>query len=76
MNFPENILDRISHLFEDGSDDILIYVLVFLFIIFAGKPDGGRLDETAYMEGEMPAILMVIFLVLFLFSSLTKESAA
>jgi hypothetical protein len=75
MSFPGNILDRVSHLFDDGIDDILIYALVFLFIFLSGQQrDDKCQDEPAESESGFPIILIVIFLFIFLFSGFRNES--
>lgn len=66
MDFPGNILDRVSRIFKDDSDDILIYALVFLFVFLAGQPDGRLPDESPRMGGSLTVIIIAVFLILFL----------
>ena len=75
MSFPGNILGSVSHLFDDGIDDILIYALVFLFIFLSGQQrDDKCQNEPDGSENGFPIILIVIFLFIFLFSGYKNKS--
>lgn len=75
MGFPDTILERVSHLFSDGMDDILLYVLVFIFIFLSGQNrDENLQDEPARSESGFPIIIIVIFLFVFLLSGFRNES--
>ena len=66
MNFPGNILDGISRFFDGDGDEILLYVLVFLFFFLTGNRDEKNSDNEAISGGGIPIILIIIFLFFFL----------
>ena len=74
MNFPGNILDRVSHLFDNDLDEILVFALIFIFIFFSGQSDDDFKDGIASDSG-IPVILIAVFLVLFLIIGNTREIA-
>lgn len=66
MNFPGNILGRISHLFEGDTDEILVFILVFLFVLTTGRRDENLSGDSRGIDGGLPVILIAIFIVMFL----------
>ena len=74
MSFPGNILDRISHLFDDDLDEILVFALLFIFIFISGQSDDDSTGGKA-SGSEIPVILIAVFLVLFLIIGNTRELA-
>jgi uncharacterized membrane protein len=74
MSFPDNILDRVSHIFDDDFDEILVFALLFIFLIFSGQPEDNSIGGIASGSG-IPIVLIAIFLVLFLIIGNTREAA-
>lgn len=74
MSFPENILNRITRLFEDGSDDILIFILVFIFVFFSGQREDRTEDVAPKRDSGLPLIAIAVFLTLFLYLGYRRES--
>jgi hypothetical protein len=72
MNFPGNILDRVSHLFDNDMDEILVFALIFIFIFISGQSDDDSKGGIASDSG-IPIILIAVFLVLFLIIGNTRE---
>lgn len=73
MDFPGNILEGVSRFLGDDGDEILLYVLVFLFFFLAGSRDGKNPDNEAISGGGIPVILIIIFLFFFLNKSEDKK---
>jgi hypothetical protein len=76
MKFPGNILDGISRLFEGDSDEILVFILVFLFIFLSNRLEEGREDEARWFDSGIPIILIAIFLIFFLNNGFERELTA
>ncbi len=74
MNFTGNILDRVSHLYDDDLDEILVFALLFIFIFISGQTDNGSAGGIA-SEGGIPLVLIAVFLVLFIIIGNTRETA-
>lgn len=74
MNFPGNIPDRVSHLFDDDLDEILVFALLFIFIFISGRSDDDSTGGIASGSG-IPVVLIAVFLVLFLITGNTRELA-
>lgn len=73
MNFLGNILDGISRFFDGDGDEILLYVLVFLFFFLTGSRDEKYSDNETISGGGIPVILIIIFLFFFLNNSREKS---
>ncbi|OGO81138.1 MAG: hypothetical protein A2Y21_05520 [Clostridiales bacterium GWC2_40_7] len=73
MNFPGNILDGISRFFDGDVDEILLYVMVFLFFFLTGNRDEKISDNETVLGGGVPVILIIIFLFFFLNNSNDKN---
>lgn len=72
MDFPGNLTDRVSHLFDNDMDEILVFVMLFIFIILTDHSDDKLKDGQAKIG--FPVILIAGFLVLFLITGNTRES--
>lgn len=73
MNFPGNILDGIFRFFDGEGDEILLYVLIFLFFFLSGNRDEKYSDNETISSAGIPLILIVIFLFFFLNNSNEKS---
>ena len=62
MDFPENILGGISRFFDGDIDEILLFVLVFLFFFISGNEDGKDFEGGFLSGGMIPIILIAMFL--------------
>lgn len=74
MNFTGNILDRVSHLYDDDLDEILVFALLFIFIFISGQADNGSAGGIASESG-IPLVLIAVFLILFIIIGNTRETA-
>lgn len=72
MDFSGNLSERISYLFESDIDEVVIFALLFVFILFAGEQDnewaGGLFSKNGF-----PITVIAVFLVLFLIIGNTRE---
>ena len=73
MNFPGNILDGISRFFDGDGDEILLYVLVFLFFFLTGNRHEKYSDNETISGSGIPVILIIIFLFFFINNSNKKS---
>lgn len=61
MDLPGNVLDGISRFFDGDVDEILFFLLVFLFFFLTGSEDGKN-SEGGFLSGVIPIVLIVLFL--------------
>lgn len=63
MNFPGDILKGISRFFDGDGDEILLYILVFLFFFLTGNRDGNNIEDESMTGRIIPIILIIVFLL-------------
>ncbi len=72
MDSLRNILDEISRFFDGDGDEILLYVLIFLFFFFTGSRAGENPENELIPGSIIPVILIIFFL--FFFSDRNSEN--
>lgn len=72
MDFSGSISERISHLFDNDIDEIVVFILLFIFIFFVGEQDNAPANGL-FSKSSFPVIVIAIFLVLFLIIGNTRE---
>lgn len=72
MAFMENIPDLLRSVFNDGLDEVLIFAVVFIFILFSGHETDNSSDFGDTM-GIIPLLIIAAFLLLFAGINRTEE---
>ena len=62
MNFPENMTNTLTRLFDDGLDEVLIFAFIFIFVLLSGH-DGN--ENNTVNCGILPLIVIGAFLLLY-----------
>lgn len=65
MGFLESMSNRVEHIFSDGNDEILLFILVFLFL-FKENIFSSRSYDLEENNSGMVLFFIILFLLLFL----------
>lgn len=75
MSFFENVPNTLRGIFDDGLDEVLIFAVIFIFILFTGQETDSS-GEYGDIGGILPILIIAAFLLLFAGFGRTGESAA
>ena len=73
MDIPENIINTVRHVFDDGLDEVLIFAFIFIFILLSGHENDDSGNEPV-ITSILPLILIGAFLLLFFSIGRTETS--
>ncbi len=75
MAFFKNIPETLRGIFDDGLDEVLIFAVVFIFILFSGRETDNS-SEYGDTGGILPILIIAVFLLLFAGFGRRGENAA